>query len=450
MTNTLVFPLPHFQTLLRMLAAGPNRMVRCLVGMSHLASETQYLVRRIEGDDARLSAREREHSICISMGTDGSQPDGSPVSESLGALSFGNDAMGGEWRGLVTTASGAIEPLDRILLVGAGMHVLTAFSLSPPPWTPAWTGGKLGQGTGVREVSPLPPVGEGMGVRGMYPRFSRTIGALGIRHWRRLTSLGVAVIGCGRSGSIAATTLARLGVQALTLIEPDLVEAHNLAEMDGVSDADIGRLKVEALADFLQAHCASAEMPLQITTVPQSITAAHRSALPAEILLCCVDNDAARLACGILAALFHKVLVDIGTGVFNEGNGNRTMGADVRLILPADGCLRCTGSVANYDEGIKNLIRCNLSGEKGRQQEQWWTRRSGSLRTLNMMAVSVGVQLLCDLVAERVRNSRWVRLEYDENGTLTVQRVDRSKTETSSQCPLCAKAGMGEKSLLWV
>jgi len=369
------------------------------------------------------------------MGADSSRPNGSPVSESLGALIFENNVMEGEWRGSVTTASGVIEPLDRILLVGAGMHVLKAFSLSPPPWSPPWTGGKLG---------------EGMGVRGASPRFSRTIGALGIRPWRRLTSLRVTVIGCGRSGSIAATTLARLGVRALTLIDPDVVEEHNLAEMDGVSNADIGRVKVEALADFLQAHCASTEMPLQITTVPQSITAAHRSALPADVLFCCVDNGAARLACGILATLFHKVLVDIGTGVFNEGNRNRTMGADVRLILPADGCLRCFGSVANYDEGIKNLIGCNLSGEKGRQQEQWWTRRSGSLCTLNMMAVSVGVQLLCDLVAERVRDSRWMRLEYDESGALTVQQVDRREAQAPSQCPLCAKAGMGEKSLLWV
>lgn len=126
------------------------------------------------------------------------------------------------------------------------------------------------------------------------------------------------------------------------------------------------------------------------------------------------------------------------------------MGADVRLILPVDGCLRCLGSVANYDEGIKNLIRCNLSGEKGRQQEQWWTRRSGSLRTLNMLAVSVGVQLLCDLIADRVRGSRWVRLEYDKSGALTVQQVDRGNAQASSQCPLCAKAGMGEKGLLWV
>jgi hypothetical protein len=55
---------------------------------------------------------------------------------------------------------------------------------------------------------------------------------------------------------IAAVTLAKLGVGQLTLIDPDAVEPHNVADMDGVCDADVGRLKVETLADYLRAHCA--------------------------------------------------------------------------------------------------------------------------------------------------------------------------------------------------
>lgn len=443
MTNTLVFPLPLFQTLLRMLAVEPDRVVLCHVGISRLESETRYLVRRVENANApQANAGDIERSLCVSTMMDFAQLQTLPVSEALGLLLIGSGTMQGQLWGILKNSEGATEALHRILLVGAGMH---EFLVSLPSSTPER----------VERTSSIP-------MRQAYPRFSRTIGALGARPWRRLVSLHIAIIGCGRTGSISAVTLAKLGVRALTLIDPDVVEEHNLAEMDGVHDADVGRLKVEALADFLRAYCAPADAPLHITTIPQPITTAHHAALSADVLFCCVDNDAARLACGILATLFHKVLLDIGTGIFNEGNNNRTainrpprghptnMGADVRLILPADGCLLCFGNVANYDEGIKNLIWRNLSPENSGEQEQWWLRRSGSLQTLNMMAVSVGVQLLCDLVvSERAQNSRWARLEYDASGHLSVQQTDHSDTQASSQCPLCAKAGMGDDGLLW-
>lgn len=48
-----------------------------------------------------------------------------------------------------------------------------------------------------------------------------------------------------------AVTLVRLGIPRLTLIDPDLIEPHNLGEMDAVTDADLGRPKAEALADHL-------------------------------------------------------------------------------------------------------------------------------------------------------------------------------------------------------
>lgn len=432
--NTLVFPLTHFQTILRMLASEPERIVLCPVGISRLESETRYLVRRVESSHALLSDRERESSICVSMATDAEKPDhlqfpSLPISPTLGHLIIGGKELQGRWWGVITTPSGAPEALNRILLVGAGMHELKL----PNP------SGEMEQGG---EDSTIP-------MREAYQRFSRTIGALGARNWGRLTSLPIAIIGCGRTGSIAAVTLARLGVRSLILMDADVLEAHNIAEMDGVSDHDVGRPKVEALADFLKDYCTPMGIPLNITTIPKTITISHHAALAADVLFCCVDNDAARLACGILATLFHKVLIDIGTGVFNESNSNRMMGADVRLILPTDGCLRCFGSVANYDEGIKNLIACNLSYENSRQQEQWWLRRSGSLRTLNMMAVSIGVQLLCDLIAGRVKNSSWVRLEYDESGRLTTQHVVRSGDQSTQRCPLCIKAGLGDDGLLW-
>jgi molybdopterin/thiamine biosynthesis adenylyltransferase len=112
-------------------------------------------------------------------------------------------------------------------------------------------------------------------------------------------------VGCGRSGSLVADLLARLGLRSLTLIDADGVEEHNLAEMALVTSADCGRPKAVALADHLRRALAP-ESPVLIPVVA-SITApeAYRAALDCDVLVCCPDNDAARLATALVATLFH-------------------------------------------------------------------------------------------------------------------------------------------------
>jgi sulfur carrier protein ThiS adenylyltransferase len=62
----------------------------------------------------------------------------------------------------------------------------------------------------------------------------------------------VAMIGCGGIGSAAALALAKLGIPYLQLIDPDIVEPHNLPNQMFPLDA-IGEPKVEALATTLTA-----------------------------------------------------------------------------------------------------------------------------------------------------------------------------------------------------
>ena len=62
----------------------------------------------------------------------------------------------------------------------------------------------------------------------------------------------VAIFGAGSLGSMIAETMVRNGVSAVHLIDPDRVEAVNLSRSTYTS-ADIGNLKVDALANRLQA-----------------------------------------------------------------------------------------------------------------------------------------------------------------------------------------------------
>lgn len=69
-------------------------------------------------------------------------------------------------------------------------------------------------------------------------RWSRLIDALsGLDVWQTLTSLNFCIIGTGRTGSLVATSLAKAEVRSLTLLDPDVLEPHNLDAMDSTSGA---------------------------------------------------------------------------------------------------------------------------------------------------------------------------------------------------------------------
>lgn len=69
----------------------------------------------------------------------------------------------------------------------------------------------------------------------------------------RLAASRVLVIGCGGLGSPAAMYLAAMGIGRLTLVDHDVIELSNLPRQIGFTEADVGRLKAEVLAERLRA-----------------------------------------------------------------------------------------------------------------------------------------------------------------------------------------------------
>ena len=78
-----------------------------------------------------------------------------------------------------------------------------------------------------------------------------------------LQNLHVTMIGCGAVGSFTALALAKMGVGSMVLYDPDSVEIHNLSTQF-FRDTDLGRSKVEALADQLRAMTETS-----VTAIPE-------------------------------------------------------------------------------------------------------------------------------------------------------------------------------------
>lgn len=380
--NRVVVPLPTLLALLRKLRdRGP---LRCPIGQHATDDGTAWLLRHPAAS---------EEPACTVELTDDLAGVADVPADAVGRLALARDPRQGLAVGLLRTPEG-LAPVDELALVGPGMYVLPL--------------------TASARVPDVPDAA----------RWSRTRGAIGADTHARLATLRYAIVGAGRTGSAVAHLLVQgLGVSRVVLIDPDRVEAHNQGESTGLPEGSVGRPKAQVLAEVLGTRALA---------VVESITgdAARRAVANCEVVFACVDDDGARLATATLATLFAKPLLDLGAGVHGTGP-ERRLGADVRLLLPGDRCLLCLG-------GINDVAGAAFLGE--RRERAWRSERAGSLRSLATLTAATAVRLWEDCVGERVRDSRWLRLEYGTDGRLTTEQRSAPRVEG---CGLCRLLGQG-------
>lgn len=332
--------------------------------------------------------------------------------------------------GFVPTAGG-FAPLDKLLLVGAQMSLV--FALNARPSAIAWDA----HTAFLQSPHAL-------------ERWARTIGPLGQHVWERLCQLRYTVIGCGRNGSALIEALAGLGVGHLTACDGDTLEPANLGEMSLVTAADLNQPKAQAVINRVRARYEAIHTADYRAVIGWNYAcpAAQTAMAECDVLLCCVDSDAARLAAALAAARYHKVLIDAGTGVFVPPDApaparagaapHVEMGADVRLILPGEGCLLCCGGLRDASGGLVEMY----NEERRRQRRQTGhLARAGSLHCLSHVAASEVVRLLQRLCAGRINRSQWVRYEEGADG---LQRTVTNFPENNAtaEC-FCPNAGAG-------
>jgi hypothetical protein len=403
--NLVTFPVAILRRVLRLARRGGP--VRYPVGTSHWDGHSEWLA------GAPAGATGRHFLVEIS---DRPFPSQGLPPDCAGAIAFGAGRRRGQARGFAQRGAERV-PIDQLKLVGPGMHVLP-----------------LAAGTAADGTRRLPaPAAE---------RWSRTISALGEGVWTRLADLHYGIVGVGRSGSILADAVAAgWGARRLSLIDPDVIEMHNLGEMTGVTVADRGEAKVRAVVNRLRRQ---APPSLRITEVVSSIThlPALRAVQACDVVFGGLDHDGARLALALLAILFCKPWLDVATGIHGLGD-QRRLGADVRLLVPGERCLLCLGGLADPGSGRRVLTSADAEQEFHAARD-WRRERAGSLRSLNHLAAALALRLWEDFVAERVTASTWAHLEFDPAGRLA---VTYPSPPGPAACQLCALLGAGEEGV---
>lgn len=245
--------------------------------------------------------------------------------------------------------------------------------------------------------------------RGTNPRYSRLEGAIDPLPLEDLQGMTATIVGAGRSASLLSMQLASLGVARLRIADPDRMELGNLDAMPFHSPSDVGKLKVECLAKKIRRH----RPDIRLSLFAKSIRSADAHRFLAERsdgVFTAVDDDLPRL---IVARECRRLLMphlDISTSV-QRNRGERTISADVRLMLPGQGCLACVGRPPNL-ETLMLELNDSYDCIPRLRRLPWNQQRAGSLITINSMAVGAGVQMWLETLAGRIRNSFWQRIAW--------------------------------------
>lgn len=163
--------------------------------------------------------------------------------------------------------------------------------------------------------------------------------------------------GCG-AGSESAIRLARVGPRQMTFIDFDTVETENLTRT-AFTTADLGRLKVEALAD----HVRAANPFVDVRPIAKSVLELPASEVESllngvDIILAGTDSFAAQARLNEWACRFEIPAVFVGV---HEG----ARGGMIVWTIPGETpCHRCVAR-SRYDAFASGAAPLDLPGARG-------------------------------------------------------------------------------------
>ncbi|RIV37092.1 ThiF family adenylyltransferase [Micromonospora radicis] len=263
-------------------------------------------------------------------------------------------------------------------------------------------------------------------------QLTRTVSAWGPDLQASLTRLHVGIIGAGSVGALVAETLARTGVERITLLDFDAVEAVNLDRLLHATtrDVELARSKVETLARALR-RSGTAGNP-DITALELSVVEpdglAH--ALDCDVLFSCVDRPWPRAVLN-LAAYAHLIPVVDG-GILIRSDGQRMRGAEWRAHMAAPGraCLECLGQ---YDPADVSLERTgqldNPSYIAGLNRDHPLRHNENVFAFSMAAAANEALQLLTAVIAPNGIGDVGAHLHHFATGTL-----DRDEADCNPGC----------------
>jgi len=228
----------------------------------------------------------------------------------------------------------------------------------------------------------------------------RTVAAWGPEAQNDLARLRVGVIGAGSVGGMVGEALVRIGFEDVMVIDFDRIEEHNLDRLVYATRADIGRLKIEVMAEHLFARATAKRCQIEPVLGAVYEERAFRAALDCDVLFSCVDRPWGRYILNLIAYAHLIPVFDGGISVRMNRLG-KIAAADWKALTAAPGrqCLQCAGQ---YDPGLVQMEREGFLDDptyiqglpkdhplKSRENVFAFSMGCGNLQLLQMLAMAI-------------------------------------------------------------
>lgn len=265
--------------------------------------------------------------------------------------------------------------------------------------------------------------------------FDRQILAFGESGQRDLARLRVGVVGAGGTGSATAEQLARIGVGAFVIVDPDKFSPSNKTRMYG-SGADTPPVhKARIVGDNIRRISPAA----LVDAVPEDVVLQETldRLKNCDVVFSCTDKHAPRSVLNELAHQFFIPVIDMGAGI--DSDGGDIVGGTVRATLcsPSLPCLYCT-SIINSARIMEESLGKEEREARARDGYLQGSDEAPSVVSLTTMAASYAVLLLKDMLFS---------ITEADAGTLMVDiksmKTMRISAPVRKDCVCVARAGKG-------
>jgi hypothetical protein len=262
--------------------------------------------------------------------------------------------------GRTVSGDGVFSPMERIMVVGDDVQI------------------DFDNGGAVRPLEAFTD------------RHARAFGAATTRLLRRLT---VAVVGVSGTGSPLVEMLFRLGVGRLLLVEPDFVNEENLNRIVYATRADIGRLKVDVVADAIERACLGTE----VVRIPKFVSDREvvEAIAESDFVFGCMDGAEGRNVLNRLATCYLLPYIDVGVRLRADGSGTIDEVSTACHYLQPGLSTLATRGVFTSEEVLADSMRRTNPEEYARRRKERYIAGVDETRpaviSVNFFAASVAV-----------------------------------------------------------
>ena len=270
----------------------------------------------------------------------------------------------------------------------------------------------------------------------------RTVDTWGSKCQRDISGLNFGIAGVGSVGGIIAESLARMGVEKLTIVDPDTIEAQNLDRLLYASQEDIGRQKVDLVSQFTKSSATAAKFEVTSCSVPIQNENALSTILDCDIIFSAVDRPLPKDLLNHIAYVHCIPVISGGVFIDNKPSGVLSQAAwGVTTVGPMFRCLRCDGQYTSSD------VILEVDGSLN--DPVYIRQMAGTYRALrNQNVFPFSANLATSMVVEMIRlviaEAWWPDRAGRQHYSMIPNRLNVENLRCNEQCSVKDKISLGD------